>query len=101
MTDVHPAGADVVLALAAWNRSAPSWTAMLAGANQTTRAGVIAFDQPTVDPGCYNCGPPLLSMNQDLVLSSIPEPSALALVAMGGLLLLLSRHRRHLGRRGL
>jgi hypothetical protein len=99
MYDVHPVGAEVVLALAAWNNSSPSWSAMLASANQATRAGVIAFDQPTtglfVDPAT----PPPLAMNEDLVLSSIPEPSPMALMALGAALLSLSRRRWRLGLR--
>ena len=91
-----PAGGTVVVALAVWNTSAPSWNAMLANANQVTRAGILAFDQPTagypdgVNPIVY----PVLAMNQDLVLSPIPEPSGLAMAGLGGVLLLLFRRRR-------
>ena len=47
---VSPAGATVVLALAAWNTGDLSWGAMLANANQATRAGIVAFVQPTTVP---------------------------------------------------
>jgi hypothetical protein len=46
MPDV-PGGNTVVVALAAWNTSAPGWSAMLADGNQATRAGIVAFVQPT------------------------------------------------------
>jgi len=85
-------GATVVVALAAWNTSAPSWGAMLADANQATRAGILAFVQPTVpfDPS-LPLVPATLAMPQDLVLSAIPEPSGLALAGLGGALLLFLR----------
>ena len=92
LPNVVPAGATVVVALAAWNTSAPNWGAMLANANPATRAGIVAFVQPTT---CIYCGnPPTpagLAMPQDLVLSPIPEPSGLALAGLGGALLLFLR----------
>ena len=91
MGDVSPAGATVVVALVAWNTSDPTWSAMLASANQATRAGVAAFLQPTVTPSLLGAPLPALAMSQDLVLPAIPEPSALALAGLGGALLLLLR----------
>jgi hypothetical protein len=100
MSNVSPIGATVVVALAAWNTGAASWSAMLANANQATRAGVVAFVQPT---GFYSGGLPPglpgLGMSQDLVLSAIPEPPAAALAGLGGALLLLFRRRRCCARR--
>jgi MYXO-CTERM domain-containing protein len=94
--DARPAGGTVVVALAAWNTSDPSWSAMLANRNQATRAGILAFDQPTTNPYFANPGePPTLAMSQDLVLSTIPEPPSPALAGLGGALLLLLRRRRH------
>ena len=91
-----PAGGTVVVALAAWNTADPNWSGMLVNANQATRAGILAFDQPTGvypfpgNPIVY----PSLAMSQDLVLSTIPEPSVLALAGLGAALLLLFRRRR-------
>jgi len=93
MLDVRPLGATVVLALAAWNTDDPSWGAMLAHAGQATRAGIVAFVQPTTDPTVGGSLPKDLAMDRDLVLSEIPEPSGLALAGLGGVLLLLSRRR--------
>ena len=56
-----PGGTTLVVALAAWNTSAPSWSAMLAGANGSTRAGLIAFVQPVTDPAGTPEVPPRLS----------------------------------------
>ncbi len=79
LQDVTPAGSSVVLALAAWNNSAPSWAAMSSGAYGNTRAGVIAFLNPTA----YNAPPlppavpaPLTGWNSvgDLVMA-VPEPA--------------------------
>jgi hypothetical protein len=96
MWNVSPPGATVVVALAAWNSGDPSWSAMLANANQATRAGVVAFDQPTAvypapgSPILY----PNLAMSQDLVISAIPEPPGPALAGLGVALLLLFHSRR-------
>lgn len=67
-------GGTVVLALAAWNSSAPSWGAMRATASQTTRAGVVVFEQPTT-PLLANPGiPAALAMDRDLVLAAVRGP---------------------------
>jgi len=93
-----PGGATVVLALAAWNTGDPSWSAMLAHANQSTLAGIVAFRQPTT-PIAVNPGPAApLAMDQDLVMTAIPEPSRLALAGLGWALLLGARGSRGLGR---
>jgi hypothetical protein len=94
MGDVSPPGSTVVVALAAWNTSAPSWSAMLAEANQGTRAGIVALLQPTADPTIGGNIPPVLAMDQDLVMTAIPEPSGLALAGLGGALMLLARRSR-------
>jgi hypothetical protein len=95
MPNVTPAGATVVVALAAWNSSAPSWGAMLGNANQATRAGVVAFVQPTVPPEAPPLVPPSLAMSQDLVMTAIPEPPGLPLAGLGAMLLfLLCRRQR-------
>lgn len=99
MGDVRPAGAEVVMALAAWNNSASSWSAMLTSANQATRAGIIAFDQPTTALLGNPLPPAQLAMNEDLVLSSIPEPSPVALMALSAALLSLARGPWRLGLR--
>jgi uncharacterized protein (TIGR03382 family) len=94
MPDVSPAGATVVVALAAWNTSAPSWSAMLANANQSTRAGIVAFVQPTWNFTVRNGVPAYLTMSQDLVMTAVPEPGTFALAGLGWALLLLLRRRR-------
>ncbi|MCX6924896.1 MAG: hypothetical protein NT154_17040 [Verrucomicrobia bacterium] len=85
---------EAVLALAVWNTSAPSWAAMLGGADANTRAGVIAFVNPVnvilVNPPAP---PGLTGWTEDLVMTAIPEPSVLAVGTLGGALLLLVRRR--------
>ena len=87
-------GPNAVLALAVWNTAAPSWEAMLGGADSDTRAGVIAFVNPvavfTVNP---NSPARLTGWTEDLVMTTIPEPSVLTLAPLGGALLLLVRRR--------
>jgi hypothetical protein len=86
MPDVTPIASTVVLALAVWNTSAPSWAAMLSTANANTRAGVVAFLNPTA----YYTGNPSLpdkitgwNSVGDLVMAAIPKPSISALAALG------------------
>ena len=62
MPDVTPAGSTVVLALAVWNTSASSWAGMLSNANENTAGGVLAFLNPTANPG----------------ISPTPEPASLS-----------------------
>ena len=87
-------GPEAVLALAVWDTSAPSWGAMLGGGGSDTRAGVIAFVNPvsvfTVNP---EAPARLTGWTEDLVITSIPEPSVLTLASLGGALLLLVRRR--------
>ena len=91
LNNVSPPGATVVLALAAWNTGAASWSAMLATATPATRAGVVAFVQPTVAFITTPPVPPPLAMDQDLVMTAIPEPCVPALAGLGGAVLLLAR----------
>jgi len=76
-------GGTVVVAVAAWNSSAPSWSAMRASANQGTRAGVVVLEQPTLRTYLNPGVPPVLAMNQDLVMTGVPQPSALAAPSAG------------------
>jgi len=101
MPDVSPAGSTVVVGLAAWNTAATSWANMLATQDANTRAGVLAFLQPTAN---YNAQPaptpsPLNmdSAGTDLVmtaLTSIPEPGTFALAGLGAAALLIFRRRK-------
>ncbi|MCX6924895.1 MAG: hypothetical protein NT154_17035 [Verrucomicrobia bacterium] len=67
-------GGTVILALAAWNSGAPSWSAMRASANESTRAGIVFFQQPTT-PLLTNPGiPARLALDRDLVLTAVAKP---------------------------
>jgi len=98
MADVNPAGSSVVVALAAWNSSAASWSAAMAAGGATLRAGVIAFPQATAN---FNAQPPPTptdlgwnAVGQDLVMLPVPEPSTFALVGLGAAALLIFRRRK-------
>jgi len=98
MPDVSPAGSQVVVGLAAWNTAATSWSAMLSSSDANTRAGVLAFLQPTVN---YNSLPPptasplnMDSAGTDLVMMPVPEPSTFALAGLGAAALLIFRRRK-------
>ncbi len=85
---------EAVLALAVWDTSAPSWAAMLGGADSDTRAGVIAFLNPVADTtGLPETPAELTGWTEDLVMTTIPEPSVLTVATLGGALLLLVRRR--------
>ena len=58
MANVNPPGSTVVLALAVWNNSAPSWSAMLSSATSATRSGIIAFVNTTWNYEVPNGVPP-------------------------------------------
>jgi hypothetical protein len=97
LPDVTPAGSTVVLALAVWNNSAPSWGAGAAQGNFQT--GVVAFLNPTANPGTVPLvTPPALTGWTggigDLVLTPSPEPDALALAGLGVATVLVLRRRR-------
>ena len=87
-------GPEAVLALAVWDTWAPSWEAMLGGADSDTRAGVIAFVNP-VTVFTINPGEPanLTGWTEDLVMTTIPEPAVLTVATLGGALLMLVRPR--------
>ena len=100
MVDVTPAGSRVVLGLAVWNTSATSWAAMLSSCTGTTRAGVLAFPNPTSFPGVGF--PPLIPVDinagwtaagTDLVMTNVPEAGTLALAGLGVAAMSVSRRR--------
>ena len=80
MPDVSPANSRVVLALVDWNNTAVSFSAMLSSYTGATRAGMVAFVNPTFT----SPHPPvaLEGWTQDLLMA-IPEPSPFALAGLG------------------
>jgi len=90
--DLNPNPGLVVLALAAWNSSAPSFTAAF---NAGDACGVIAFRNQTSD---YTLVPPsappfLDGWTTDLIMT-VPEPSPLTLGVLGSAALAMSRRYR-------
>jgi hypothetical protein len=73
LPDAHHGGTAIV-ALAAWNSDAPSWSAMRASASQGTRAGVVVFQQPTVPTFLNPAIPAPLALDRDLVLTPVSKP---------------------------
>jgi flagellin-like hook-associated protein FlgL len=82
MPDVTPPGSTVVLALAAWDTSDPSWAAMLNnatwnphGPTESAACGVVAFLNPTANPGISPAPEPapLTGWNNedDLVMTAV------------------------------
>jgi hypothetical protein len=95
-------GGPLTLGLAAWNNSANSWAGSLAAGAQTSHYGVIAFDQTTTyaasapfpTPASLNWGVGGGSISQDLVMTSVPEPSTIALAGLGAAAMLIFRRRK-------
>jgi len=95
-------GGPLTLGLAAWNSGASSWAAAV---STGVHGGVIAFDQTTTyaasapfpTPASLNWGVGGTSVSQDLVmtaLTSIPEPSSIALAGLGAAAMLIFRRRK-------
>jgi hypothetical protein len=85
-------GSTVTLALVMWNTSDASFNAMLGASGASTRAGVSAFTDPTfVSP---SPAVQLPGWNQDLVMTTVPEPSTFALAGLGAAALLIFRRRK-------
>jgi hypothetical protein len=100
MPNVTPAGANVVLALGAWDSAAPTLSDALTGwANGKVAVGFIAFVNPTADYTAFPtpAPPPLSGWTSDLVMTTeiTPEPSAFALAGVGAAVWLLLRRRRN------
>jgi hypothetical protein len=101
MADVTPPGSQVLLGLAIWNTSAASWASMLSSSTAATRAGVLAFLNPTSFPG-IGFPPPIganinagwTAAGVDLVMTAIPEPCTFALAGLGVALLFIFRRWR-------
>jgi hypothetical protein len=92
MPQVTPAGANVVLALVAWDSAASTFDS--AEAEGTAIGGILAFVNPTANYTAIPtpASPGLSGWTSDLILA-VPEPSCLALAAVGGAVLLVFRRR--------
>ena len=101
MPGVDPPGSTVTLALVAWNSSAASWSAAVAGG---AKGGLIAFMQPTANYAMAT--PPLppdlnWTIPQDLVMMTIvPEPGTAGLFFVAASVLLTVHWRDKLFRGG-
>jgi hypothetical protein len=106
MPNVTPAGANVVLALGAWDSAAPTLSDALTGwFNGKVAVGFIAFVNPTANYTAFPtpAPPPLSGWTSDLIMvypQIVPEPSAFALAGVGAAVWLLLRRHRNPRQRG-
>jgi hypothetical protein len=91
---VSTAGASVVLALAAWNNSSATWATGTAASGAL--AGVATFVNPTANYTAVPAPIPadLTGFTTDLVMTTVPEPTTLALAGLGAAALLIFRRRK-------
>ena len=91
---MSPADGNAAFALVAWDNNASS------GFGPRTDAGVIAFENPTADYTVsvpYAPIPPSFTgwntLNQNLIMGVVPEPSAIALTGLGVVSFLIRRRQ--------
>ena len=96
MAGVSPAGSSVSIALVAWTGSGTSFPTSAPG-----KGGVISFVNPTANytiPPPNTPTPPFLtgwnSEGQDLIMTTVPEPTTFALAGLGAAALMVFRRRK-------
>jgi len=94
MAGVSPAGSSVSIALVAWTGSGTSFPTSAPG-----KGGVISFVNPTADyTAVPKPTPPFLtgwnSQGQDLIMTTVPEPTTFALAGLGAAALMVFRRRK-------